>query len=217
MITDPHDVRRRRLRLAALLAPVAVLSAAGTLADWFAAPIITTHPLLQVFLNPRIRYLVLASTKIAAAPFFVVGFLRLVLTDPIFYLLGRWHGDAALRWMERSGALTPRSIHRMERWFGRAAYPIVAVSPNGFICLLAGTSGMSPLIFTSLNVLGTLARLIVIRAFAEVLERPLGALLEFVSRYQWWIVGISVVLGGLQVWRRRRAGRAGIPADASGT
>src|SRR5688500_8767411 len=98
----PVEQRRRSRRtLVLLITPVAVLTVAGTLADWFAAPILTEHPLLQILLNPRIRYLSLASNHLDATSFYLAGFFRLVLTDPLYYLFGRWYGDAALRWMER--------------------------------------------------------------------------------------------------------------------
>ncbi|HEX2266605.1 MAG TPA: hypothetical protein VHI97_00200 [Actinomycetota bacterium] len=203
---------RRKLTL--LLTPIVVLTAAGIFADWFAAAIITDHPLLQMFLNPRLRYLALASNQIDPVPFFLVGFFRLVLTDPLYYLLGRWYGEAALRWMERHGGESGAAVRILERWFAKAAYPMVALAPNGFICLLAGTTGMRPAVFAALNVGGTIVRLIVVRAFAEALEEPLGAVLNFIGKYQWWVVGISCALGLLQLWRSRRAGREKIKSPA---
>ncbi len=203
---------RRKLTL--LLTPIVVLTAAGIFADWFAAAIITDHPLLQMVLNPRIRYLTLASNQVDAVPFFLVGFFRLVLTDPLYYLLGRWYGEAALRWMERHGGETGAAIPVIERWFSKAAYPMVALAPNGFICLLAGTTGMRPAVFAALNVGGTIVRLIAVRAFAEALERPLDAALGFIGRYQWWVVGVSVALGLFQWWRSRRAGRQKLQSPA---
>jgi membrane protein DedA with SNARE-associated domain len=196
---------RRKLTL--LLIPIVVLTVAGTLADWFAAAIITRHPLLQMFLNPRLRYLTLASNQVGPVAFFLMGFFRLVLTDPLFYLLGRWYGDAALRWMERHSGDSGRAVKLLERWFAKAAYPIVALAPNGFVCLLAGATGMRPAVFIALNVSGTIVRLIAVRALAHVLQSPLEALLRVIDRYQWWVVGISVALGLLQWMRSRRKGR----------
>ncbi len=203
---------RRKLTL--LLTPIVVLTAAGIFADWFAAAIITEHPLLQMFLNPRLRYLTLASNQVDPVPFFLVGFFRLVLTDPLYFLLGRWYGDAALRWMERHGGESGAAVRVFERWFAKASYPIVALAPNGFICLLAGTTGMRPAVFAVLNVSGTIVRLIAVRIFAEALEQPLDSVLDFVREYQWWVVGVSVALGLFQWWRSRRAGREKIKSPA---
>ncbi len=203
---------RRKLTL--LLTPIVVLTAAGIFADWFAAAIITDHPLLQMVLNPRLRYLALASNQVDPVPFFLVGFFRLVLTDPLYYLLGRWYGEAALRWMERHGGESGAAIPVLERWFAKAAYPMVAIAPNGFICLLAGTTGMRPAVFAVLNVGGTIVRLIAVRAFAEALEQPLNSVLDFIGKYQWWVVGVSVALGLFQWWRSRRAGRERLKSPA---
>ena len=37
----------------------------------------------------------------------------------------------------------PDPMRQWERWFGKAAYPLVFVAPNNFICLFAGAAGMS--------------------------------------------------------------------------
>jgi membrane protein DedA with SNARE-associated domain len=207
---DPAERIRRRRRLALLVTPIVVLSIAGILADWFAAAIITEHPLLQMFLNPRNRYLVLAANQVDPVPYYLVGFFRLVLTDPLFYLLGLLYGHAAVLWMERKLALGEGTLQTLERWFGKAAYVIVPIAPNGFICLLAGAAGMRPAVFVTLDVLGTIGRLILLDLFASALEAPLDDFLGFIRRYQWWIVGVSVAIGILQLWYRKRTGRSEI-------
>ena len=87
-----------RRTLALLLTPIVVLTIVGIVADALAPALIDKRPLLQIFLNPRNRYLVLAAPQVDPIPFFVVGFFRLVMTDPLFYLLGWRYGDAAMRW-----------------------------------------------------------------------------------------------------------------------
>ena len=207
-VARPGGDPRSRRRLGLLLTPIVILSLAGLLADWFAAAILTEHPLLQVFLNPRIRYLTLASNHLDALSFYGVAFLRLVLTDPLFFLFGRWHGDAALRWMERHWPASEALIRWTERAFGRASYVLVAVAPNGVICLLAGATGMSPAAFVVLNVGGTVARLVLIRTLAAAFAQPLEQAFQFVSRFRWWLVGLSVAIGLVQLYRGRRAGRS---------
>lgn len=194
--------------LYALLAPIIALSLAGTLGDWFAAAIITEHPLLQMFINPRSRYLALASNQVDTVPYYVVGFFRLVLTDPLFYLLGYWYGDNALRWIEKKLGDDGGLVKGFERIFSKAAYPIVLLAPNGYICAMAGMTGMRPAVFMSLNVVGTAVRLVVIRQTAEALSSPLEGLLELIQRYQWWIVGVSMAIGLWQLTSRWRRGES---------
>lgn len=203
---DPEERPKPSRRvLYLLLTPIIALTIAGTLGDWFAAAIINEHPLLQMFINPRSRYLALASNQIDTVPFYVVGFVRLVLTDPIFYLLGWFYGDNALRWIQKRLGEDGALVERFERFFTKAAYPIVLFAPNGYICAMAGMTGMRPPVFMVLNVVGTVTRLIVIRQTAAALESPLQSVLDFIERYQWWIVGFSIALGVWQLtgkWRK---------------
>ena len=46
-------------------------------------------------------------------------------------------------------------MRQVERWFGRAAYPLVFVAPNNLICLMAGAAGMSVGGFFAVNLAGT--------------------------------------------------------------
>jgi len=204
---ERHAPRSRRT-LWLILTPIVIMTIAGWLADAFAPAIIDRRPLLQMFLNPRNRYLVLASPQVDAIPFFVVGFVRLVLTDPLFYLLGYLYGDAALRWMERKMGEDREtgSIAMIERWFAKASYVIVVLMPNGYVCLLAGATGMRPRVFLPLNVIGTIARLIVIRITGNVFEDQLESVLDFIGEYRWWLVGLSVAIVLFYGWRGRRKG-----------
>ena len=84
-----------------------------------------------MFLNPR-PPCVLAAPQVSAVPFFIVGFVRLVLTDPLGYLLGYLYGDASLRWVERKLGEDPETgwISLNERWFGKASYVIVVIAAD---------------------------------------------------------------------------------------
>ena len=191
-----------------LITPIVVMSVVGMLADLLAPALIDKHPLLQMFLNPRNRYLVLAAPQVDIVPFFLVGFLRLTLTDPLGYLLGYLYGDAALRWVERKLGEDRETgyIAMIERFFSKASYVIVVVAPNLYICILAGATGMRPQVFIPLNVLGTLARLTVIWFVGETFEEPLGEVLEFIAEYRWWLLALSGVVIGFQLWRGRKKG-----------
>jgi len=210
MATSDERQKPSRRVLYALLAPIIALTVAGTLGDWFAAAIINEHPLLQMFINPRNRYLALASNQVDTVPFYVVGFTRLVLTDPLYYLLGYFYGDNALRWIEKKLGEDGAVVQTFERFFSKAAYPIVLLAPNGYICAMAGMTGMRPRIFITLNTVGTIGRLIVIRQTAAALESPLESVLDFIQRYQWWIVGFSIALGVWQLSGKFRRGQGEI-------
>ena len=194
-----------------LLVPIVVAMVLAMIGDVIGPSLINEHPLWQVTMNPRNRWLLLAAPQVALWSFFVVGFVRLVAIDPLFYLLGRQHGDAALRWAEQKLGDDGGLVRKVERWFGKAAPVVVLVAPNGYVCLLAGAAGMRVRTFLTLNVVGTLGRLVLFRAAGAAFRDQLLDVLEFIQRYQWWLVALSLVVVSVQA-RRRRATES--PVDA---
>ncbi len=157
---DSEEARRRpsRRTLSLLVAPIIVLVVCSWIGDASAAYLVDHHPVWLIALNARNRNLLLVTNYVDPAPYYVVGTLRLLLSDPLFYMLGYFYGDAAIRWMERQAPTYGKFMRSAERWFGVAAYPLVFFAPNNFICLFAGASGMSIPMFLTLNVSGTLVR-----------------------------------------------------------
>lgn len=179
---------------------IAVVAAVG---DALSPTLLVEAPLLLVALVPRNRILVLAAPQLDFWPFFGVGMVRLMLTDPLFFLFGRWYGDRAIEWTERRmGA--PGSVRALERWFRRAAYPVVAVAPNNIVCVLAGASGMSVRGFLIANFGGTAVRMILIWWVGEVFSEPLLDVVDFIARYRWYFTAVTAVLVIASVWRARR-------------
>ncbi|MCJ7437329.1 MAG: VTT domain-containing protein [Acidimicrobiia bacterium] len=198
-----------RARLALLVVPIALVAVASSIGEAISPTLLVDAPLLLVALVPRNRYLVLAAPQLAFWPFFIVGMVRLTLTDPLFYLFGRRHGDAAIHWTERRvGA--PGSVRRLEQWFRRAAYPVVTVAPNNLVCVLAGASGMSIRGFLLANLGGTAARMVLIWWLGSVFSEPLLDVVEFVNRYRWILTAVTVAVVAVSVWRARRSHRSEI-------
>ena len=203
----------RRIPLAWLVTPIVVLSLAGTVADIIGPKLVTEHPLLQMFLNPRNRYLLLASPQVGAIEFFVVGFVRLVLTDPLGFVLGRQYGDAALKWAGEKMGDEGRFVSKVERIFGKAAPVIIFLAPNLYMCILAGASGMKVRTFVALNVSGTICRLILFRIAGEAFEDQLLTILDWIQRNQKWLIILSFVIVVVQTIRSRRRGQLETPAE----
>jgi len=183
---------------------------AGYVSTAFFSVLLTRHPLLFIGLSATNRNLALASGSLSAWSFFVVGFIRLLLPDPLFFLLGRWYGDSATRWMERKSPSYGQLMRQMERWFEKARYVMVVVMPNNPVCLFAGASTMTWTSFLVANVIGTIGRLILIRAFASVFADLLGPIRHFIGVYQKPLLLVSVLLVGYTIWSERRAGRSQI-------
>jgi membrane protein DedA with SNARE-associated domain len=93
----------------------------------------------------------------------------------------------------------------VERWFGRAAPAIVLIAPNGYVCLLAGAAGMRVRTFVALNVIGTIGRLTLFTIAGAALRNELLDVLDFIQRYQWWLVAVSFLVVAIQTGRRRSA------------
>jgi membrane protein DedA with SNARE-associated domain len=181
------------------------LGIVGLFADGFGPVLALKHPLLQIMLDPKLRYLILTAPRVAPVPWFVAGFVRLTLADPLWYLLGRWYGEDATRFIERHlGAR--RLIRVVERWFSRVSWLIVIVVPDGFV-LLAGATEMPPLVFALLDLVGTVGRLLLVLVLAGVLAGPLSAATHLIAGYQWWLVALSLAIGGVHVVRLLQATR----------
>lgn len=194
----------------ATIGVLVALVVAANLGNVLFASLVNDHPLTLIAMNPSNRNLALASANLDALAFYGVGMLRLLLPDPLFFLLGRWYGDAAIRWMERKAPTYGELLRQLEHWFGKARYVVVAIAPNNPVCLFAGAAGMSVVGFAVANVVGTAVRLVLIRAFSSVFEDLLGSVRGFIGDYRWPITALSVVLVAFTIWNDRRGGRDGI-------
>lgn len=197
---------RRRRTLGLLLAPIIGLTALAYVGDILYADLANRNPYLLIALNTRKRYLALVVPNTDVIPYFIVGVTRQVLSDPLFYLLGRWYGDGGVRWIERKLGEGGGMIRAVERGFAKASYPMVALVPNLLVCMLAGAQKMRPSVFLSLNIGGTIAMMAVIRVFGDIFSAPLEAVLGFFGRYRWQLVAVSALLVGYQIIRDRRRG-----------
>lgn len=205
--------QRNRIPLPWLITPIVILSMTGTIADILGPKLIVEHPQLQMFLNPRNRYMILAAATVEVVPFFVIGFLRLVLTDPIGFVLGRQYGEAALKWAGEKMGDEGRFIQRVERFFGKAAPIIILLAPNLYMCILAGASGMKVRVFAALNVIGTVGRLVLFRIAGHAFRDELLDVVDWIGRNQKWLIVASFVLVALQSARSRQRGTLETPAE----
>ena len=205
-----------RRTLILLIAPIVILSTAGTIATAFTPTLATQHPLLLIVLDARNRMLVLAR-EVDLVPFVLVAVLRRSLSDPLFYLLGRLYGDRAIRWLEKKGGGGPL-VTLAEGWFPKASYLMVFLFPGAIVCALAGATKMRPLAFAACNVAGTLASVAAVRIFSDTISSPVEALLGFFDRNLVLTTSITVglvvlslvlnkVQGKLDAGPRRAGGR----------
>jgi membrane protein DedA with SNARE-associated domain len=186
--------RPGRRRLTLLVAPIIGLIVISNVGDASAPHLVDHHPLLLLAMNARNRNLLLVTEQLDAASYYIVGTLRLLLSDPLFFLLGYWYGDTVLDWMERRTKTFGQTLRQIEGWFSKAAYPLVFLAPNNYICMFAGASGMSVPGFFAINTLGTLARLYLIRRLGERFDGSINNVLDFIRDHRTPLLIISITL-----------------------
>ncbi|MCU1452986.1 MAG: hypothetical protein JWN46_1132 [Acidimicrobiales bacterium] len=190
-----------------VIGPLILMVIGGYVGSAAAPKLLNEHPLLLLALNPLNRNLALAGKLLDAPSYYVVGFVRLVLPDPFFFVLGVWYGDASVRWMERKSPTYGGLFRQLETWFHKARYPLVFIAPNNPVCLLAGASGMSVTGFAVANATGTVARLWLFRWFGNVFNGPLDATRRFIGDYRIPLMIVSTLLVVLTIWSEHRKGR----------
>lgn len=190
----PARPRPSRTKLTLVAVPIIGLIVLSNVGDALAPDLVNSHPLRLLAMNARNRNLILVTNNLDAASYYIVGTLRLLLADPLFFLLGHWYGDTAIRWMESRTKSFGSTLRHMEGWFGKAAYPIVFIAPNQYICLFAGAAGMSVVGFFVANISGTVVRLYLIRRLGEAFEAPIDDLLGWIREYRTPLLIISVAL-----------------------
>jgi membrane protein DedA with SNARE-associated domain len=207
---DADERRPNRLRLRILLACIVVLTVTNLIGDIIAAGLVETHPLWLISLNSRKRWILAVVPHTDLVPFFVVAVVRQLLSDPLYYAIGRWYGDAGARWLERKLGEGGSFISWLESGFAKAAWPMVVVFPNPIICMLAGASGMPPLLFAALNLGGTVAAIAIFRSFGDVFGGPIEAVTGFLNDYRLPIIAVSFVLFGVNAMLNRKKGTSEI-------
>lgn len=132
--------------------------------------------------------------------------------------LGFRYGTQAVDWLEDVMPGLHTAIKKSEGWFRRASTLAVAVEPGAAVCLLAGSARMQPGWFAAINVLGTVARLAVIRLAGSAAGSLIHRVLDTVQRFRLYVLLVTVavalasavpIAGALiGLWRKARVGPA---------
>jgi membrane protein DedA with SNARE-associated domain len=199
---------RRKLQL--LIGAIVVLAIAGTTATALTPRLATRDPLLLIMLEARNRNLVLAR-HVDLLPFILVGTIRRMISDPLYWLLGVWYGDKAIRWIEEKaggGAL----VRVTEQFFAKAAYPMVFLFPGAIVCALAGATGMPFPAFIATNLAGTITMVTLLRLAGDALSGPVDAVLRFFDRNLVTTTAITIALVVLSLVLNRAQGKLEVPS-----
>ena len=155
-------------------------------------------PLALLALNSSNRYLLLTTPLTELAPFVAVSTTRLLLPDPLFYVLGYLYRGKALHWARRVFPGMDPLFDQFEHdtgGFRRILDVMVVVAPNNPVCLLAGVAAMPVRRFVVLNVVGTLGRVLLMRALGTAFSTTITDFVDdVVAPYQKWFTIVSVVM-----------------------
>src|SRR3954454_18540940 len=209
----PADAPIDRGKLAVLIGVIAALVVASNVGTILAANLAKDHPLALLALSARNRHLLLAvAAGIGAVPYAAVSFVRLLIPAVAFFLLGTWYGDRGLRWLERQAGCTPATIRWVERWFDKASLPLVFLMVgSNLVCLLAGARRLTARTYALVLAAGILTRLAFFWFLGKALQDPLEVVLDWLTRYQWWIAGAFLAITLAQSYRRAAAAAKQLP------
>lgn len=202
----PQRPQVPRKTLLLIVVPIVVLSGVAITASAITPTLAAKHPLLLIAMEARNRNLVLAQ-RVSFWPFLLVATGRRMLTDPLYYLLGRYYGDRVIRWLEVNAGMGSYA-RLMERVFEKAAYPAVFFFPGAIVCALAGVTGMRFGLFILLNLAGTLTAVAVLKFTGDLFASPVEAVVGFFDRYLWQTTAVSIALVVLSIllsrWDRKQ-------------
>ncbi len=139
-----------------ILATIAVCSAVSALST-AVSPALLGSPLLLVVLSPRLPFLALAAAGTPAPVFVLVASARLLVTDPLYFVLGRRHGAAA-------AAFVAGRLGRCGNLALRCAPLAVLLRPVGRHLVLAGAGRSRVWLVVVADLVGTLAYVLAVSA-----------------------------------------------------
>ncbi|CAJ1388104.1 unnamed protein product [Effrenium voratum] len=179
-------------------AAIGILTAAGKAGDAFGPALVSEWPLWLLALNANDLHLTLTSPGTHWLPWYVIGTLRRLAEDPVFFLIGWHYSDQGLAWLRRKmGPKAAAHLAKAAERFGRFGAVAVVVEPGAVVCLLAGATRMPVARFCTLNLGGTIARLLAIRALAASLPGPLETLLDLVRRFSLPLALMAALVTGV--------------------
>jgi membrane protein DedA with SNARE-associated domain len=166
-----------------------VLFVAGTIGSNIGPALLDDHPLTVLALSSRNRNLLGSVPYIDAVPYAVVGFFRVLVAGLVLFAIGRWYGAKGVRWVEGQVGEVPATIRWTQRAIDRAGWPLVVLMPgSNIVCLMVGHRRYATRPFVVLLCLGIALKLAVLWVGGRLLDDEIRAVLDFIDRYQWWVV-----------------------------
>ncbi len=179
----------------------------GIIGTALSPTLVVDHPLLMVALNANNRYLILVTNDLGPFAFYTMAILRRVVPSIAFYLLGRWYGHRAVKWLAGREPASSDVVWVVQRLFDRFGWGIVAIAPMTFTCLLAGAARLRPKVVVPIVIVSITARLLLIRWLGSEFSGTLESIVDWIDRTRGPLMLVTVGLVLITAWsqRKRRA------------
>jgi uncharacterized membrane protein YdjX (TVP38/TMEM64 family) len=179
----------------------------GTIGTNIGPALVDERPVLVLMLSSRNRNLLGSVPFIDALPFFVIGFVRLLVAGAALFFVGRLFGERALRWTESQVGEMPRIYRATEAFAVRGGWVAVFLMPgSNIVCLLAGHLKIQTRTYFAALVSGIVVRLAVMWYGGKAFEEEIRSFLGWIDKYQWWVVGALFAVTAFQASRRKSPG-----------
>jgi hypothetical protein len=157
---------------------------------------VDTNPEGLLVLSSRNRYLALTlAAGVPVGTYALIAFVRIAAAFAVCHMIGRAYHDDAINWFRKYLGVTPETINSFNRGFARAEWVLIPFfAGSNIVAALSGVHRTPPVRLAVLLSVGIAARLVLMWWLARTFESQLVEFLEWLQRYQWWAVGISIAL-----------------------
>jgi hypothetical protein len=147
-----------------------------------------------LMLSSRNRYLALTlAAGVPLGAYVVIATIRIAAAFAVCHLIGRAYGSTALGWFTKYLGVTPEAIDGFNRGFVKAEWALIPIfAGSNIVAALTGVRRTPPVRLAVLLAIGIAGRLALMWWLARTFEDQLVSFLEWLQRYQWWAVGISI-------------------------
>jgi hypothetical protein len=159
-------------------------------------------------LSSRNRYLVASvGGDVSPLAFFGIGAVRIGAAFVVCHLVGRAYREQALSWFTRYLGVRPAQLDQMNAGFSKAEIGLVPFfAGSNIVAVLTGVHKTPPARLAVLLTVGIAGRLVLLWFLSQAFEEQLTDLVAWLQRYQWWLIGVSILVVVLVNVRNFRRG-----------
>jgi len=156
---------------------------------------VNSNPEGLLLLSSRNRYLALTLASGVSVPTWAaIATVRIAAAFVTLHLLGRAYGDDILRFLTRFAGVTQEAIDFFNEKFARYEWIVISLFVgSNIVAALSGIHKTQPAKLATWLAVGIAGRLALMWWLARTFEDWLVEFLEWLQRWQWPIVAISVI------------------------